>query len=175
MVALLAAAAAGWWLSAPTDWAQAPVVTARSPGSKPAPAAPAGTATAAAAAAPGPAGRRASPWPEPDAAGLRAWAGAGPAVPATAPRSTQPSAAKAVVAVAASAPPRAPAPAWRFVGRIHDGTAVRAMLVTAQQLRVVAEQESLDTEWRVERISDQGVDLIWLPGEQRVRLAWASS
>ncbi len=61
------------------------------------------------------------------------------------------------------------------MGRIHDGTAVRAMLVTAQQLRVVAEQESLDTEWRVERISDQGVDLIWLPGEQRVRLAWASS
>jgi hypothetical protein len=61
------------------------------------------------------------------------------------------------------------------VGRIHDGTAVRAMLLTAQQLRVVAEKEALDAEWRVERISEQGVELVWLPGDQRVRLAWASS
>jgi hypothetical protein len=88
---------------------------------------------------------------------------------------SRPAAVAPVVTAAASAPPRAPTPAWRFVGRIQDGTAVRAMLLTAQQLRVVAEQEALDAEWRVERISDQGVVLIWLPGEQRVSLAWASS
>lgn len=116
---------------------------------------------------------RTRPWPAPAEAALRAW---GPLQPAAAVAAAKPTPPRAVAAPpAASAPPRAPAPGWRFVGRIADGAAVRAMLVTPQQLRVVAEQELIDADWRVERIGEQGVELLWLPGPQRVRLAWAAS
>lgn len=160
---LAGAASAGWWLSAPTEELSAPmpvrpratplVVTTTAPltGQNP----------------------RAQAWPAPSAEALRAWGGDSPRpVPAVHPA---PAAPTVVAVAAASAPARAPVPAWRFVGRITDGAAVRAMLVTPQQLRVVAEQEALDAEWRVERIGEQGVELLWLPGDQRVRLAWATS
>lgn len=120
---------------------------------------------------------RSQAWPPPSAQALRAWA----AARAGAPVATRaaPVARAAVRAPApapvASAPPRAPAPAWRFVGRIADGGSVRAMLLTAQQLRVVSERDLIDKDWRVERIGEQGVELLWLPGEQRVQLAWAAS
>lgn len=172
VLALLAAAMAGWWLSAPADLDTAVLRVSGPSASKPSPAAAEGGSSAPASTA---SGQRTSPWPQPDAAALRAWASDGSATPAPAAKLAKPAAVSAAAPAAASAPPRAPTPAWRFVGRIHDGTAVRAMLLTAQQLRVVAEKEALDAEWRVERISEQGVELVWLPGDQRVRLAWASS
>jgi hypothetical protein len=128
----------------------------------------------AAAAPPTPSDRGA--WPEPAAAAVRAWGGApAPAAPAVAPArraAVKPPA--AVPAAPPAAPPQAPAPAWRFIGRIAEGGNVRALLLTPQQLRVVAEQEALDGEWRVQRIGEQGVELLWLPGSQPVRLAWAT-
>jgi Tfp pilus assembly protein PilP len=69
----------------------------------------------------------------------------------------------------------APPPPWRFIGRISDGDEVQALLATPQALRVVRENETLDADWRVQRIGDQAVELLWLPSAQPVRLPWVAS
>jgi hypothetical protein len=48
------------------------------------------------------------------------------------------------------------------------------MLVSPQRSLLVAEHELIDGQWRVERIADGQVDLLWLPGSQRGRLMFTS-
>jgi hypothetical protein len=119
-------------------------------------------------------------WPRPSDQALRAWGdpvgGAANAAPAdAAPRVA--AAAPRVVAAAtpASAPPQAPPPPWKLVGRIVDEGRTQALLATPQRVLVVGEQQPIDADWRLERLGEQGAELLWLPGEQRVRLAWAAS
>jgi hypothetical protein len=124
-------------------------------------------------------------WPTPSAEALQAWGqalegGGGRDERAASGRVRAvavASAAKApALAGAAAAPASAaaavPPPAWRFIGRIDDGGPVRAMLATAQQLHVVAERDTLDGRWRVERIAAQAVQLRALAGDAVATLAW---
>jgi hypothetical protein len=162
---MLGSVGVGWWLSSPPSPVPTPeMMTAK--------AARPGVPGAGQPAPTEPPPRRAA-WPEPSPEALRAWQGLEPA-PAAAPlRPASP--APVATAAVAPAPPTAPPPAWRFIGRITDAGSVRAMLATPQHLRVVAEQEALDADWRVESIGEQAVELLWLPGAQRVRLPWAAS
>ncbi len=50
------------------------------------------------------------------------------------------------------------------MGRIIDNGRQRVMLVGARQTLVVGEQDVVDQQWRVERIGEQQVELLWLPG-----------
>jgi hypothetical protein len=82
-----------------------------------------------------------------------------------------------VVAVVApvAPPPVAPPLAYRYVGRIFEDGRQRAMLVSLERSILVAERELIDGQWRVERIGDNEIQLLWLPGALPGRLAFASS
>ena len=66
-------------------------------------------------------------------------------------------------------------PPWRFIGRIDDGGRVRALLATKERVHVVAERDTFEGGWRVERIDERGLELHWLPTGQRRQLAWEAS
>jgi hypothetical protein len=135
------------------------------------------------AAAPSNPGRAASlargDWPEAEAEALKGW---GAALPAAAQRTEAPSARGAAVQARAGAavampPPMAavealPPPAWRYIGRISDDGPMRALLATAQQVQVVAERDTIDGRWRVQRIDALGVELRALSSDQLAMLAW---
>jgi len=118
-------------------------------------------------------------WPEAGTEALQAW---GAALPAAAPRGepARPrdaaAQARAGAAAAAPAPVAAPEllppPAWRYIGRISDDGPVRALLATAQQVQVVAERDTIDGRWRVQRIEVLGVELRALSSDQLAMLAW---
>jgi hypothetical protein len=142
----------------------------------------------------GAAGRAASlargAWPEPGAEALRAWgqdrpeasarpagaagvsAGAPAATPAAA-RARASTPAPAATPVAADRLAAEPVlPAWRLIGRVDDAGTARALLATAQQLRVVAQGDTLDGRWRIVRIGTEAVELQALADGQLSRLAW---
>jgi hypothetical protein len=118
-------------------------------------------------------------WPDAGTAALQAW---GAALPAAGPRGAPALPRDAVVQARASAATAAPAPmalpellpppAWRYIGRISDEGPARALLATAQQVQVVAERDTLEGRWRVQRIDALGVELRALGSEQPVMLAW---
>ncbi len=107
-------------------------------------------------------------WPPVAAAALAAWG----QLPAP-PRQVRPRQ-QATLAAAAPAPPAAPPLTYRYVGRFVEDGRPRAMLVSPQRSLLVAEHELIDGQWRVERIADGQVDLLWLPGSQRGRLMFTS-
>jgi hypothetical protein len=118
-------------------------------------------------------------WPEAGTEALQAW---GAALPAAAPRA-EPARprdagvqARASAAAAAPAPVAAPEllppPAWRYIGRISEDGPARALLATAQQVQVVAERDTIDGRWRVQRIDALGVELRALGSDQLAMLAW---
>jgi hypothetical protein len=118
-------------------------------------------------------------WPEAGTEALQAWGAALPfAAPRGEPARQRDSAARARASAAAAAPaPVAapelhPPPAWRYIGRISDEGPARALLATAQQVQVVAERDTLEGRWRVQRIDALGVELRALGSEQPVMLAW---
>jgi hypothetical protein len=125
-------------------------------------------------------GQRAMAWLPPAPQALQAWgdgeAAGEPAAPPPASPARMNSAAAAAAGTTADAtaalPEPAPALPWRFIGRIDDGPLQRAMLATPQQMHVVAEGDTLDGRWRVQRIEAHAVELLWLPTAQTVRLAW---
>jgi hypothetical protein len=114
-------------------------------------------ASAVAARAPDPARR--SPWTEPDPAVLAAWS---PPPPAPAP--PPPSRA----ASAAPAPPPVPEFPYQWFGLLVEGGAVTAMLGNEQRSLVVRAGDTVDAQWRVERIAERRIDLVWLPTGQPV-------
>jgi hypothetical protein len=83
-------------------------------------------------------------------------------------------AAPALAPDAAASGAEQPVPPYRLMGRITDEGRQRVMLVGLRQTLVVGEQELVDTEWRLERIEPQAVQLRWLPGDKLVRLAFVS-
>jgi hypothetical protein len=122
-------------------------------------------------------------WTTPSAEALRAW-GQDQPVLAVAPSArggpiAAPGAARARAPELAAAPAAAPVeaeppPPWRYIGRISEGGALRAMLATAQQLQVVAESDTLEGRWRIARIDAEAVELRSLTGDRSVRLGWES-
>lgn len=104
-----------------------------------------------------------------------AWS-AGPSDAGAPPRESRPApprpAAPASAPVATPAP-AAPAAPFRYTGRITEGGQRRALLISPLGTLVVAEKESLDGQWRVDRISDDALLLTWLPGNQPQRLPFA--
>jgi hypothetical protein len=100
-----------------------------------------------------------SPWPAADPTDLVSW---GPAPVASPPRAVV--ATTPAPAPIEAAPQAAPPLPYRLMGRIVDNGRQRVMLVGARQTLVVGEQEVVDQQWRVERIGEQQVELLWLPG-----------
>lgn len=107
------------------------------------------------------------PWPELSAGALVAWGrrAEGVRTPVT-PVFRPPS-----VAASAPPPPAPPPLAWRYVGRIVEAGTVRAILVHASQgTAVVGVSDMVDGQWRVERVREDAVELIWLPDGVRRQL-----
>ncbi len=115
-------------------------------------------------------------WPEADTEALQAWGAALPAAALRAEPARPQDPGVQARATAAPAPVAAPEllppPAWRYIGRISDEGPARALLATAQQVQVVAERDTLEGRWRVQRIDALGVELRALGSEQPVMLAW---
>ncbi len=122
-------------------------------------------------------------WPPMSEEALRGWGGtSGGREPAAAPASrnaTEPAAGRA-----ANAPPPVPEapqsapvepPPWRLIGRLDEGGVPRALLATPQQVLVVAELDTLQSRWRVERIGVEDVELRELATGQRLRLGWEAT
>jgi hypothetical protein len=130
---------------------------------------------------------RASPlargdWPMPAADALQAWGqGLSVGVERIGPAGrvgVRTAAAKAAAHASTAGSPTGAAatlpvpPAWRFIGRIDGEGPPRAMLATAQQLHVVAERDTLEGRWRVERIEAHAVRLRALATDDTATLPW---
>ena len=108
-------------------------------------------------------------WPE-DRERLAAWSV--PAPPPPVVRAT-------LVPVALPPPPppvpQAPAFPYTLIGRIDDGSQVRALIEGARATLGVKAEDVIDGQWRVEAILPSGLTLIWLPGGQRQLLVYRPS
>ena len=138
------------WTAWQDDDASQPIVAARA---RPAPPAP----------APVPEDGRAA-WTEAGATALAAWEppAAPPAPPVAAAPPPPP---------AAPAPPSAPPFPYRWIGTLQDEAGVRALLASDQRSLGAAAGDTVDGDWRVERIAERRIDLVWLPGGLPVTLA----
>lgn len=106
-------------------------------------------------------------WPEPATDGLRAWGDApAPSIAA------QPPAPASVPT--ASAPAVAPTCPYRLIGRLDDEQAPVAMFSAPGHALVAHVGETLDAQWRLDAISEDGVTLTWLPGPLAVHLSASS-
>lgn len=104
-------------------------------------------------------------WTEAGATALAAWQGPAPPPPAPPPPAAAPAAAEA------PAPPAAPPFPYRWIGTLQDETGVRALLANEQRSLGAASGDTIDTQWRIERIAERRIDLVWLPGGQALTLA----
>lgn len=104
---------------------------------------------------------RAADWPAASAAALLAWG---------APRAVMPAPRPAVAAGPAAAPdrPRAPPFPYQWIGTLDDGRGAQALLGGPLRGASVRAGQVLDGQWRVERVGERQLDLLWLPGEQGV-------
>lgn len=113
-----------------------------------------------------------APWPPVPRQALLAWAGTAAAEPAGL-RRLMPTPATAPLPVPEPPPPAAPPAPYRYTGRITQDGLRRALLIGPQGTVVVAEQEALSGQWRVDRIADDALQLTWLPGGLPQRLPFA--
>ncbi|MDF3935220.1 secretion system X translation initiation factor [Pseudomonas citronellolis] len=130
----------------------APIVALRAaaPGAKPAAAAPAGAATVAAA--------------EPAA---NAWRAGPDLFPVQSWRKPKPAPDAAALAAAAAAvappPPSAPALPFQFLGRMDDAAQRQVFLRDGERVLIVRSGDVIDDTYRVERIADDRLTLVYLP------------
>lgn len=113
------------------------------------------------------------PWPLAAPEALAAWAEPLPslaAAPAGAALGTPQSAmrppavaAAAVPALAASeVPPTVPAFPYKWIGRMQDTAGDQAFLAGPQSTLSVKDGDLIDRQWRVERVGDQQLTVVWL-------------
>lgn len=93
-----------------------------------------------------------APWPELADAARAAWGPPPPPPPPPAP----------VVAAAPSAPPVPKFP-FRWIGRLVDGGRTLALLSGDERSFGVAAGEAVNEQWRLQRITDQRLEVTWLP------------
>lgn len=113
-----------------------------------------------------------APWPLAEPAALAAWASlpdemaAHPrATPAPGQPTPRPAAAAATAAAApasAVTPPGPPAFPYRWIGRLQDGNGAQAFLANAQSTLNVRAGDLIDQRWRVERVGDTQLEVVWL-------------
>ena len=161
LVATLALTAWAAWQddAAPAD-AVAGVAPARSrpagggvPTASAAPLAPTAASGVASAAPEAAASAARAPWPELADAARNAW---GPPPPPPPPPA-------APVVATAPAPPPVPKFPFRWIGRLIDGNTTFVLLASDERSFGARAGEVVASEWRIERITDQRLDVTWLP------------
>lgn len=71
-------------------------------------------------------------------------------------------------------PPQAPDFPYRLMGGFDDGAARQAFLDGAGRSLVVKVGAVIDGEWRIERIDETQVVMLWIPGNQPKTIAYTS-
>lgn len=59
--------------------------------------------------------------------------------------------------------PTAPPLPFQFVGRLHDRSDLQVFLQNGEKIYVVRKGDVIDETWRIERISDKELSLVYLP------------
>ena len=59
--------------------------------------------------------------------------------------------------------PTAPPLPFQFVGRLHDRSDLQVFLQSGEKIYVVRKGDVIDETWRIERISDKELSLVYLP------------
>ena len=68
-------------------------------------------------------------------------------------------------------PPAAPTLPYAYLGRIDDAGKIAVLLGQADNSYAVRVGDTVDSVWRIERITDQAIDFIYLPLDARKTLA----
>lgn len=142
------------------DDAPPPGVVASAPPARPRPAAaggPAPSPSRAPTAEPASAATRA-PWPELADAARNAW---GPPPPPPPPP-------PAPAVAAAPAPPPVPKFPFRWIGRLIEGDTTLVLLASDERSFGARAGEVVASQWRIERITDQRLEVTWLPSGDTV-------
>ncbi len=59
--------------------------------------------------------------------------------------------------------PTAPPLPFQFVGRLHDHSDLQVFLQSGEKIYVVRKGDVIDETWRIERISEKELSLVYLP------------
>jgi len=71
--------------------------------------------------------------------------------------------------------PAAPPLPFRYVGAIEEQGERRALVMQGEQLHLLRGGDEVDGRYRVERVSDAGIDFLYLPLKQRQTLSLSRS